>query len=156
MPWVAVAIAPAIDWRSMSPRLGIARPTPASSSFRRVQADAGLDAHPAAVEVDVEHAGHPVERQLHAVGRRRRRERVPGADRLDPPAGLVRPPHDVGDLLDRPRLGPLGGDQRWLPAQLDTVDVTAADRRQPSAGASPSGARDTRMARTDGRDDVRA
>ena len=33
VPWVAVAMAPAIDWRSMSPRLGMARPAAASSSF---------------------------------------------------------------------------------------------------------------------------
>ena len=35
VPCVAVAIAPAIDWRSMSPRLGIARPASASTSLRR-------------------------------------------------------------------------------------------------------------------------
>ena len=35
MPCVAVAIAPAIDWRSMSPRFGNARPAAASSSLRR-------------------------------------------------------------------------------------------------------------------------
>jgi hypothetical protein len=34
VPWVPVAIAPAIVWRSISPRFSIARPSRASSSLR--------------------------------------------------------------------------------------------------------------------------
>ena len=34
VPWVAVEIAPAIVWRSMSPRFSIASPSPASARLR--------------------------------------------------------------------------------------------------------------------------
>ena len=51
----------------------------------------------------------PVERELHAVGHGRRRERVAGADRLHPlPASAARRTIG-GDLLRRPRRRPLGG-----------------------------------------------
>ena len=77
---------------------------------QRVQPDPRLDADTAGRRVDLEHAGHAVEGDLDAIGRRRRGERVPGADRLDPPTGFVCPADDVGELVDRPRLGALGGD----------------------------------------------
>ena len=58
VPWVAVAMAPAIDWRSMSPRFGIASPTAASSSLRRCRRMPRLHGHALRLVIDVEDALH--------------------------------------------------------------------------------------------------
>ena len=41
VPWVAVAVAPASDWRSISPMFGMASPAASSSAVEGVEAYAG-------------------------------------------------------------------------------------------------------------------
>ena len=81
MPCVPVASAPASDWASMSPRLGIASPRTCSSrdnAFRRMPASTRTRS-----PCDVEHAVQGVEREQRAVGDRARAERVAGARDAD-------------------------------------------------------------------------
>ena len=131
MPWVAVAMAPAIDWRSMSPRLGIASPTAASASFRRVQADAGLDARP----------GRPARSTSSTRAIRSSDTWTPSVDaaavnECPAPIALTRLPASAPGARSSATSSVDRGStrsaaiQRWLPAQLDTVDGTAAERRR--------------------------
>ena len=103
----------------------MARPTRGELVVEGPQADARLDPHPATVRVDVEHARHRVEGDLHAVGGRRRGERVPGADRLDPPP--------VGAADDRPRPPP--------------SSAAPPARPRASAGSRPSSMRSSSRSR---------
>ena len=92
-----------------------------------VQADAGLTRHPPASRSTCE---HPVacrsSDELHAVGRGGGRERVPGADRLDPLPGLggAAARSAATSSVDR-GAARSAATQRWLPAQLDSVDGIA-------------------------------
>ena len=83
MPWVAVEIAPAMLWRSMSPRLGRARPRAASLLVEAVDGDPRLDGHGRGGLVDADDPVELVEREHPAVGARDVRERVAGTDDLD-------------------------------------------------------------------------
>ena len=125
VPCVAVAIAPAIDCSSMSPRFGIARPCSASAWLRACSADAGLDADEPAGRVGVEQRAHAVEAQQRAVGERGACERVPRARHAHAAArrgraldGAHHLPHRGGPL-DHGRLaaliaGPVGPHARTL------------------------------------------
>ena len=154
VPWVPVEVAPAIVWRSMSPRFDSASPRLASSSFSR---QSGMPASTVAVIASRSIATTPVERTdpHHPAGRARdvrervaRRDdlhRLPGAAPRSPP---TRPPR-AGCAARRPRpVTPAGSDpscasgrappdHRYLTrGKTSPTDVTRSRNTRPSRWSS--------------------
>ena len=99
VPWVAVEMAPEIDWRSMSPRFGIARPRRSSSSFRRWSLmPAWTVTWPLTASV-FEDALVVVQLDQAAVGQRDRSEGVAAPTTLTRSPGRRRLADDLGELF---------------------------------------------------------